>query len=108
VDRRDLSSARIGSHLCGTSWAVLHTLPSTPELTERLVRHDQVITQALEGFDQVLRSPGPEPVEVEQDARLDGDHCLTESGVEFSRRSDLVADGPLGWLGAKLAICRGC
>ncbi len=54
--------------------------------------HDQTIAQAPEGLDQVPRSLGPEPVQIKQDARVDGDNCLTESGVEFGRRSDLVAN----------------
>ena len=56
------------------------------------MRHDQTIAQAPEGLDQVPRSLGSEPVQVKQDVRVDGDHCLTESGVELGRRSDLVAD----------------
>ena len=56
------------------------------------MRHDQTITQAPEGLDQVPRSLGPEPVQIKQDARVDGDHCLTKSSVELGRRSDLVAN----------------
>jgi hypothetical protein len=60
--------------------------------TERLVTHDQKITQALEGLNQVPRNSRLEPVKIKQDTRVDSDHCLAESRVEFSRGGDLVAN----------------
>src|SRR5262249_20613573 len=57
----------IGSQLRGTARAVLRALSATPELAERLMRHDQTITQALESLDEVLGSLGPKPVQIKQD-----------------------------------------
>jgi hypothetical protein len=51
----------LGCRLRGTTGTVLRALPTTPKLAERLVRHHQTITQALEGLDQILGSLRSEP-----------------------------------------------
>jgi hypothetical protein len=38
------------------------------------------------------RGAGPIGMSREEDVRVDGDHCLTESSVELGRRGDLVAN----------------
>jgi hypothetical protein len=65
---------------------------ATPELSERLMRHDQTVAQSLEDLDKVVGGLRPKPVQIQQDVRVNGHNSLTEHGVDLLGGDNLIAN----------------